>query len=108
MVPAAVPTALRGITLTAAATVGYQSVFATLVAFGIWVRLLARYEAATVTPLALLVPVVALTSAAALIGEPLTSATVLGTTVVLIGLAIPQIARSRLPKTARARPTTNR
>ena len=78
------------------------SVFATLIAFGIWVRLLANHEAAVVTPLALLVPAVALTSAAALLGEPLTRATVIGTMLVTLGLAIPLAPGRPLPTVALA------
>ena len=106
--PAAVGTALTGASPAALATVAYQALFATLLAFGIWVRLLARHEAAVVTPLALLVPTVALGSAALLLDEPLTGRAIAGTFLVTIGLAIPYVSRcsgidpARLARAARS------
>ena len=53
------------------AAVVWQAVGNTMFGYGVWGWLLARYPAATVAPLALLVPVFGMTSAAVLLGEPL-------------------------------------
>jgi len=42
----------------------------TILGYGLWAWLLVRYDAATVTPLALLVPVFGMGSSVALLGEP--------------------------------------
>lgn len=49
----------------------WQSVGNTLFGYGAWAWLLARYPAATVTPMALLVPVFGIGASALLLGEPL-------------------------------------
>ena len=49
----------------------WQGVANTLFGFGAWNWLLARYPAATVSPLSLLIPVVGMASAALAFAEPL-------------------------------------
>ena len=63
--------ALATASLPAWATAFWQGVANTLFGYGAWNWLLARYPAATVSPLSLLVPVVAMLSAAWLLGEAL-------------------------------------
>ena len=53
------------------AAVAWQSVGNTLFGYGAWGWLLARYPAASVAPMALMVPVFGMGSAALLLGEPL-------------------------------------
>ncbi|MFZ4109694.1 MAG: EamA family transporter [Polymorphobacter sp.] len=53
------------------AVVAWQSVGNTLFGYGAWGWLLARYPAASVAPMALMVPVFGMGSAALLLGEPL-------------------------------------
>lgn len=77
------------------ATVLYQSLLATLVAFGIWVTLLGKHPAASVTPFALLVPAVSLMSNAVILNEPLSALAMLGTVFVTAGLAIPYLPINR-------------
>ena len=48
----------------------WQSMANTILGYGLWAWLLVRYDAATVTPLALLVPVFGMGSSVALLGEP--------------------------------------
>ncbi|ODS92823.1 MAG: hypothetical protein ABS45_06470 [Comamonas sp. SCN 65-56] len=48
----------------------WQSMANTILGYGLWAWLLVRYDAATVTPLALLVPVFGMASSVALLGEP--------------------------------------
>jgi O-acetylserine/cysteine efflux transporter len=51
------------------ATVAYQSVANTMFGYGVWAWLLARYPAATVAPLSLLVPVFGFSVSALVLGE---------------------------------------
>ena len=76
---------------------------ATLFGFGFWSRLLARYDAASVAPFAMLVPVSGLASTAVVFGERLTLAQSIGALLVIGGLALAilgprlfTIVRSRL------------
>ena len=48
----------------------WQSMANTILGYGLWAWLLSRYDAATVTPMALLVPVFGMGSSVALLGEP--------------------------------------
>jgi O-acetylserine/cysteine efflux transporter len=67
--PAAVWQSLRGLDLTAVGAIAYIAYLSTLFGFGVWGRLIARYDAATVAPFAALAPVFAIASSAALLGE---------------------------------------
>lgn len=48
----------------------WQSMANTILGYGLWAWLLVRYDAATITPFALLVPVFGMGSSVALLGEP--------------------------------------
>lgn len=78
--------------------VAWQTVGNTLLGYGAWAWLLARYPAATVTPFALLVPVFGIGTSVALLGEPLPAWKLLATGLVLAGLALnllwPRLRRS--------------
>lgn len=65
----------------------WQGVANTLFGYGAWNWLLARYPAATISPLSLLVPVVGMASAAVWFGEPLPSWKLEAGALVLLGLA---------------------
>lgn len=81
---------VRGIDLTALASILYLALLATLLGYGLWTRLLQRYAASTVAPLSLMVPVVGLVSAMLLLGERPTPMQWLGTLAVLAGMCINQ------------------
>jgi len=68
--------------------VAYQSIGNALFGYGAWAWLLARYPAATVSPIALLVPVVGMATAAVLLGEALPLWKLEAAALVLTGLAI--------------------
>jgi O-acetylserine/cysteine efflux transporter len=70
------------------AAVAYQAVGNTLIGYGIWGWLLARYPAATISPLSLLVPVVGMAASSALLGEPLSDWKLVAAGLVLSGLAL--------------------
>lgn len=79
------------------AAVLWQSVGNTMFGYGAWGWLLARHPAASVTPLALLVPVFGLGASALLLDEPLPVWKVAAFVLVMAGLALgilwPQLAR---------------
>jgi O-acetylserine/cysteine efflux transporter len=70
------------------AAVLWQSVGNTLLGFGAWAWLLARHPAATVSPMALLVPVFGMAASAAWLGEPLPAWKVVAAALVIGGLAL--------------------
>jgi len=65
----------------------WQGVGNTLFGFGAWNWLLARYAAATISPLSLLVPVVGMASAAIWFGEPLPLWKLAAGALIMLGLA---------------------
>ena len=79
------------------AVVLWQSVANTMFGYGVWGWLLARYPAATVTPMALLVPVFGMSSSALILGEALPAWKMIAAGLVLTGLGVnlfwPQLAR---------------
>lgn len=75
-------------TWSAVASVIYLAYFATIGGYSLWGKLLARLPAATVSPLALLVPVVGIGSGSLLLGEVLSYWQVGGSLLVMVGLII--------------------
>jgi O-acetylserine/cysteine efflux transporter len=81
-------TALRTAQPGAVAAVLWQALGNTLFGYAAWAWLLARHPAATITPMALLVPVFGLGSAAWLLAEPLPAWKFIAAALVLGGLAL--------------------
>jgi O-acetylserine/cysteine efflux transporter len=81
------------------AAVAYQSVGNTLFGYAAWGWLLARYPAATVSPLSLLTPVFGMAASAVFLAEPLSSWKLTAAALVLSGLALntlwPMLQRRR-------------
>lgn len=69
-------------------SLAFVSYVSTLAAFAIWGWLLRRYPAITITPFALLVPVVGLSTSAMVLGERLQPLEAAGTGLVLAGLVV--------------------
>lgn len=70
------------------AAVLWQSLGNTLFGYGAWAWLLSRYAAASVTPMALLVPVFGMTASAWWLGEPLPGWKLLAAALVMLGLGV--------------------
>jgi O-acetylserine/cysteine efflux transporter len=70
------------------AVVIWQSVGNTMFGYGVWAWLLARYPAATVSPLSLLVPVFGFAASALILGEPLQPWKIEAGLLVMGGLAV--------------------
>ncbi|MEH0834592.1 EamA family transporter [Pectobacterium cacticida] len=66
----------------------YLAFAATIIGYGIWGNLLARYETWRVAPLSLLVPVVGLVSAAVFLGESLSLLQIMGAVLIMVGLLV--------------------
>jgi len=79
------------------AAVAWQVVGNAMFGYGVWGWLLARYPAATVAPLALLIPIVGMASSALLLGEPMQDwklgAAALVMAGLVLGIAWPHVAR---------------
>ena len=86
--PAAWQAAWYSIDWRTVACIIYLAYFATLIGYGIWGKLLSRYPAGTVSPLALLVPIVGMSSAALLFGERFSMQQLIGALFVMGGLVI--------------------
>jgi O-acetylserine/cysteine efflux transporter len=86
--PQQIAAGLAASTLGTWAAVLWQSVGNTLFGYGVWSWLLARHPAGRIVPMALLVPVFGMGSAAALLGEPLPAWKLMAAALVLAGLAI--------------------
>ncbi|QHC64074.1 EamA family transporter [Rathayibacter festucae] len=91
----AIAEAIQGLSLAAVLSTLYTAVFASLIGYGIWNSLLARYPAASVVPFTLLVPVVGVLSAWVLLGEVPSVGVLIGGAVMVAGLAVATIRRGR-------------
>jgi len=73
----------------------YVALASTVLGYSIWGALLTRHPAASVTPFAMLVPVVGVAVAAAILGERLTPSDMVGGIIILAGLALMQLRPGR-------------
>jgi O-acetylserine/cysteine efflux transporter len=99
---AAITTALAAATPTVWAAVLWQSVGNTMFGYGAWGWLLARYPAGTVAPMALLIPVFGMGSAALFLGEPLPPWKLIAAALIIGGLAINMFGPGLVARRARA------
>jgi O-acetylserine/cysteine efflux transporter len=86
--PARIAQALAAADATVWGVVLWQSVGNSLFGYAVWGWLLARHPAATVVPMALLVPVFGMASSALMLGEPLPPWKLLAAALVMAGLAL--------------------
>ncbi len=86
--PARIAQALVAADATVWGVVLWQSVGNSLFGYAVWGWLLARHPAATVVPMALLVPVFGMASSAWMLGEPLPAWKLLAAALVMAGLAL--------------------
>ena len=78
---------VRAATISTWAVVAWQAVGNTMFGYGVWGWLLARYPAATVSPLALLIPVFGMGASTLVLGEPLQAWKLAAAALVMSGLA---------------------
>ena len=91
--PATISSALATARWDAWASLAWQVVGNTLFGFAVWGWLLSRYDAAVVSPYALLVPIFGMGSSALLLGESLPAWKLTGGALVLAGIAIATLVR---------------
>lgn len=92
--PAVVVYSLTHLSITAILGTVYTAVLASLVGYGIWNTLLAKYPTSAVVPFTLLVPVVGILAAWLVIGEQPTLTELIGGTVMLGGLTVAVVVRA--------------
>ena len=99
--PTAIVAALTNIGPRTIFVIAFNGYAATILGFGLWSYLLARYPASLVAPFSLLVPVAGIASAVVLLGETISLLEVLGSGLVLIGLLLnvfgPRLFAGRAP-----------
>ena len=98
--PAAIAQGLRSADMGTWAAVAWQALGNTLFGYGAWAWLLARYPAATVVPMALLVPLFGLASSALMLGEALPSWKLMAAALVVGGLGLNLLAAYARARTA--------
>ena len=86
--PTRIGEALGSLNLLGIGAILYLAGLATYVGFGTWTSLLSRYPASTVAPFSLLVPPVGLIAAWLLLGEQPSTLALLGSGIVVAGLAL--------------------
>jgi O-acetylserine/cysteine efflux transporter len=96
--PAVIGTALAHLSLTAILSTLYTAIAASLVGYGIWNSLMARYPAGRVAPFTLLVPVVGMAAAWVVQHEQPSASDLVGGTVMLVGLAAAVIVVNGTPR----------
>jgi O-acetylserine/cysteine efflux transporter len=95
--PAAVVTALTHLSVAAILSTLYTAIAASLIGYGIWNSLLARYPTSAVAPFTLLVPIVGIIAAWIVQGEQPTLTELVGGAVMLAGLAAAVLQWGRRP-----------
>jgi O-acetylserine/cysteine efflux transporter len=68
--------------------VAWQAVGNTLFGYGVWAWLLSRHAAASIAPMALLVPVFGMGASSVWLGEPLPGWKLVAAALVLVGLGV--------------------
>ncbi len=111
--PSVVIDSIVNISLVAILSTVYTAVAASLIGYGIWNSLLARYPTSSVVPFTLLIPIIGILAAWVVQGEEPTASELIGGAIMLAGLAAAVITRvpftwaARVPKptvAARAAP----
>ena len=106
--PAAVVGTLTNLQPATILSALYTAIFASLVGYGIWNRLLSLYPSSAVVPFTLLVPVVGMTTAWLLISEVPTTAELAGGLLLLGGVATAVLQRRAKPRDLAAREVRQR
>lgn len=84
--PEAIMNSIRNINGISVMSVLYLAYLSTFVGYTLWSSLLSRYETWRVTPFALLIPVVGISSSALLLGEKISILQVYGLLLIMLGL----------------------
>ena len=86
--PTAIIASMTGIGVRTILVIAFNGYAATILGFGLWSYLLARYPASLIAPFSLLVPVAGIGSTIVLLGETVSTMEILGSLLVFIGLLL--------------------
>ena len=100
--PAVVIDSLVNISVVAILSTVYTAVAASLIGYGIWNSLLARYQTGSVVPFTLLIPIIGILAAWAVQGEEPTASELIGGAIMLAGLAAAVVRRVPFTRAAPA------
>ncbi len=100
--PAVVIDSIVNISLVAILSTVYTAVAASLIGYGIWNSLLARYPTSSVVPFTLLIPIIGILAAWVVQGEEPTASELIGGAIMLAGLAAAVITRVPFTRAAPA------
>jgi len=100
--PAVVIDSIVNISLVAILSTLYTAVAASLIGYGIWNSLLARYPTSSVVPFTLLIPIIGILAAWVVQGEEPTASELIGGAIMLAGLAAAVITRVPFTRAALA------
>ncbi|MEO8686407.1 MAG: EamA family transporter [Devosia sp.] len=99
--PAAIADSMASVSLRTIFVIAFNGYGATILGFGLWSYLLARYPASLIAPFSLLVPVAGIASSIVLLGETISVLEILGSGLVLVGLLLnvfgPRLFGARVP-----------
>jgi O-acetylserine/cysteine efflux transporter len=101
--PTAIIASMSGIGMRTIFVIAFNGYAATILGFGLWSYLLARYPASLIAPFSLLVPVAGIGSTIVLLGETVSTMEILGSLLVFIGLLLnvfgPRLFAARVSST---------
>jgi O-acetylserine/cysteine efflux transporter len=101
--PTAITASMSGIGMRTIFVIAFNGYAATILGFGLWSYLLARYPASLIAPFSLLVPVAGIGSTIVLLGETVSTLEILGSLLVFIGLLLnvfgPRLFAARVSST---------
>jgi O-acetylserine/cysteine efflux transporter len=101
--PTAIIASMSGIGMRTIFVIAFNGYAATILGFGLWSYLLARYPASLIAPFSLLVPVAGIGSTIVLLGETVSTLEILGSLLVFIGLLLnvfgPRLFAARVSST---------
>ena len=100
--PAADWTALSQPSWILTGSILFSAYASTVIGYGLWSNLLARYPASTVAPFSLLVPVVGIAASALVLGEHLSPLEAIGSLVIFLGLMLNVFGARRARRARRA------
>jgi O-acetylserine/cysteine efflux transporter len=86
--PTAIIASMSGIGMRTIFVIAFNGYAATILGFGLWSYLLARYPASLIAPFSLLVPVAGIASTIVLLGETVSTLEILGSLLVFMGLLL--------------------
>lgn len=82
--------------LKASLAVVYSIIGSTVIAYGLWYRLLGKHKVSQVVPFSLLIPFFGITAGVLILGEPLTTSTIIGGIITLSGVGTIVIRKPKM------------